>query len=75
MRKFTEKFIAWCSDDSAAARFERTVAQGIIGVAVGVVAAYCANDGMLGTIVAPTVMAILSPIQAAIGNMGNPTIQ
>ena len=37
MRRITEAFVAWCADDSAAARFERTVVQGVLAaVAVGV---------------------------------------
>lgn len=63
MRKLTEGFVSWCADNSAAAKFERTVAQGVIGaVAVGV------TTGEWGAAFATAlIMAVLSPIQAQIG--------
>ncbi|WP_139652782.1 hypothetical protein [Raoultibacter phocaeensis] len=70
MRKITERFVAWCADDCAAARFERTVVQGLIGVAVSAMT-YCGTgDGAIAVIVVPAVMAVLSPLQKAIGNRG-----
>lgn len=64
VRTITTKFITWCQDDSAAARFERSVAQGVIAVViVGV------TTGEWGAATATgAVMAVLSPIQKAIGN-------
>lgn len=70
MRKAIKKFMAWCAEDSAAARFERTVVQGIIGVVVGAVSYWFAGDGITAIVVAPVVMAVLSPAQSAIGNRG-----
>lgn len=63
VRKATEKFCAWCSDASSAARFERTVAQGVIAaIAVGV------TTGEWGaSVVTAVIMAVITPIQAAIG--------
>lgn len=69
-RTITERFVDWCAKDTAAARFERSVAQGIIGVGTGIFTATATNDPILGTVVAPVVMAILAPIQKAIGNKG-----
>lgn len=71
MRKFTNRFVAWCADDSAAARFERTVAQGLVGVAAGMVTYYITGEGAATVVVAPLLMAFLSPIQKAIGEKGN----
>ena len=51
--------MAWCAEDSAAARFERTVVQGIIGVVVGAVSYWFAGDGITAIVVAPVVMAVL----------------
>lgn len=63
MRKFTEAFVAWCADDSAAARFERTVVQGVLAaVAVGVTTGEWGAS--FGTAV---IVAVLSPVQAALG--------
>lgn len=35
VRMVSEGFVAWCADTSPAARLERTIAQGLIGVAIG----------------------------------------
>lgn len=63
MRKLTSRFCAWCADTSDAARLERTVAQGIIAaVAVGM------TTGEWGaSVVTAVIMAVITPIQAAIG--------
>lgn len=66
----TEKFINWCADNSPAAKLERTIAQGVFGA---IIAAVPQMIGLLalpewGTaLIVATVMAILSPIMAAIG--------
>lgn len=66
MRKITEKFIAWCADDSAAARFERSVVQGVVAViAVGVTTGEWGAAAATGAI-----MAVISPIQKALGSKG-----
>lgn len=67
MRKITSKFVEWCADNSPAAKLERTVAQGIIGVVSGVTASLCTGDGVIGTVVAPSVMVVLTSVQAYIG--------
>lgn len=66
-RRFSEAFVEWCADNSPAARLERTIAQGIIGIAAGIATAALTGNGAVGTVVAPMVMAVLSPIQASIG--------
>lgn len=66
----TDRFIKWCARDTAAARFQRSVAQGLIGVASGLLSAAATNDPVIGTIVAPTVMCVLSPVMKAVGNKG-----
>lgn len=67
MRKLTEKFVAWCNDNSPAARLERTIAQGIIGVGIGIISTMATGEGLVGMIAAPIAMAILSPVMAQIG--------
>lgn len=63
VRRITEKFTGWCAEDSTAARFERTLAQGVIAAVVAGV-----STGKWGTaFVVALVMAILAPIQAEIG--------
>lgn len=63
IRKFTEKFIAWCADNSAAARLERSVAQGVLAVVVAGV-----TTGQWGAAAATAaIVAVLSPIQAKLG--------
>lgn len=66
----TDKFIKWCARDTAAARFQRSVAQGVIGIASGALSAWATQDPFVGTVVAPTVMCVLSPVMKAIGNKG-----
>ena len=68
IRKATDKFIEWCADDSPAARLERTIAQGVIGVAVGVLTGVAGAPEWVSTLVIPVTMAILAPIQASIGS-------
>lgn len=62
MNKFVTGFLNWCHDPSPAARFTRTVAQGIIGVAVSGLAT---NEWGAAAIVG-LIMAVLSPVQAEI---------
>lgn len=63
IRRATEGFVSWCADNSPAAKLERTAAQGILAaVAVSV------TTGEWGAAFAVAViMAVLSPIQAKIG--------
>lgn len=56
-------FLAWCHSDTPAARFERTVAQGLVAV---VAAGLTTGEWGTASIVA-AVMAVLAPIQAEIG--------
>lgn len=64
IRNFSNAFINWCADTSDAARFERTIVQGIVAAVVtGVV------SGAWGiAFITALIMAVLSPIQAAIGH-------
>lgn len=66
MRKFEERFIAWCAEDTAVARFERTVAQGVIAV---VVAGITTGDWEVASLTG-IIMAVLSPVQKLISNKG-----
>lgn len=60
MDKLTHKFLAWCQDPSAEARFTRTIAQGVIAVIVSGL-----TTGEWGAaFIVGVLMAILSPIQA-----------
>jgi len=63
IRKVTEGFTAWCAEDSTAARFERTLAQGVIAVVV----AGLKTEEWGAAFGVALVMAVLSPIQAEMG--------
>ena len=64
--KLAEGFVAWCAKDTPAARLERTVAQGVVAVVVtGLTTGEWGVAALTGV-----VMAVISPLQAAMGNGG-----
>lgn len=66
----TEKFINWCHDESATARFERTVFQAVLSVIVTALPQYLQLyqlPEIVNMIIVPSVMAFLSIVQAEIG--------
>lgn len=63
LRRATDAFCAWCAEDTASARFERTVAQGVVAAVVAGVTTGSWGAGFATALV----MAILSPIQAMLG--------
>lgn len=67
IRKATNAFVAWCADNSAAAKFERTVAQGLVGVGIACLTGLSGAPEWVQFAIVPTVMAVLAPIQAEIG--------
>lgn len=67
IRKATNAFVAWCADNSAAAKFERTVAQGLVGVGIACLTGLTGSPEWVQFAIVPTVMAVLAPIQAEIG--------
>ena len=67
IRKSTNAFVAWCADNSAAAKFERTVVQGLVGVGIACLTGLTGAPEWVQFAVVPTVMAVLAPIQAEIG--------
>nr|DAZ73574.1 MAG TPA: hypothetical protein [Caudoviricetes sp.] len=67
IRKATNAFVAWCADNSAAAKFERTVAQGLVGVGIACLTGLSGSPEWVQFAIVPTVMAVLAPIQAEIG--------
>lgn len=67
IRKTSNAFVEWCADNSPAAKLERTIAQGVIGVGVGILAGVAGAPEWVQIGVVPVVMAILAPIQATIG--------
>ncbi len=67
IRKATNAFVAWCADNSPAAKFERSVAQGVIGVASAGIASIAGAPEWVQIGLVPTVMAVLAPTQAWIG--------
>lgn len=67
IRKTTNAFVAWCADNSPAAKFERTVAQGLVAVGVACLTGLSGSPEWVQFAVVPTVMAVLAPIQAQIG--------
>lgn len=63
MRKITSKFVEWCAEDTPAAKFERTLAQGVVAAVVVAV-----TTGTWGAAFATAlIMAVLAPVQAQIG--------
>lgn len=66
----TDAFVAWCGEDTPGARLQRTVVQGLIGVAGAAVAYYITGDGVASIVVAPAIMSVLAPLQKAIANRG-----
>ena len=67
IRKATNAFVAWCADNSPAAKFERTVAQGLVGVGIACLTGLSGAPEWVQFAVVPSVMAVLAPIQAEIG--------
>lgn len=67
IRKATNAFVSWCADNSAAAKFERTVVQGLVGVGIACLTGLSGAPEWVQFAVVPTVMAVLAPIQAEIG--------
>lgn len=65
-RGITEAFIEWCGDNSPAAKLERTIAQGVIGVSFGMLANLVDAPEWFTYAIIPIVMAIVAPIQAVI---------
>ena len=65
-RRVTEGFCAWCAEDTPAAKFERTVAQGVVAS----VAAGLATGQWGAAFAVALAMAVLSPVQAMIGEKG-----
>ena len=62
--KLTNAFLDWCYRDTAAARFQRSIVQGVLAVlVVGITTGEWGASAVTGVI-----MAVLSPIQAAIGS-------
>lgn len=66
-KTLTERFCDWCGDPSPAARLQRTIFQGIIGVGIGCLTSISGAPEWVNMAVIPTAMAILAPIQAEIG--------
>ena len=66
----TEKFINWCHDSSATARFERTVVQAVLSVLSTQLPQYLSQMMLpewVNAIIIPSVMAFLSIVMAEIG--------
>lgn len=72
IRKFTNALIAWCADNSAAAKFERTIAQGALGVLAAWLTSLTGMPEWFNVLVAPMIMVVLTPLMATIGtNLGS----
>ena len=68
-----DKFKTWCGSNTASAKCTRTIFQGLIGVIVAnadLLLGYYVLDPSTRAILVAAVMAILSPIQASIGDIG-----
>ena len=69
------KFKAWSGSNTALAKCTRTIFHGVIGVLIAnidLLIGYAAIPTELRPMVVAMVMAILSPIQAAFGDMSVP---
>ena len=69
------KIIDWCGSNTPTAKCTRTIFQGIIGVIIAnidVLLGCAFIDPSMRPIVAALVMAVLSPIQAALGSVTLP---
>ncbi len=67
VRRATEAFTSWLRDNSAAAKFEHTVAQGILGVTAAAISAATGMPEWFNALVAPSVMAVLAPAMDMLG--------
>lgn len=66
----TEKFIDWCADPSATARFERTIFQAVLSVLSTQLPQWLSTIYLpewVNAIVIPSVMSIIAIIQAEVG--------
>lgn len=69
------KFKAWCGSNTASAKCTRTIFQGVIGVIIAnadILLGHYILDASTRAIIVALVMAVLSPIQAAFGDMALP---
>lgn len=71
IRRITEGITEWCADNSPAAKLERTVAQGAIGVASAALAAVAGAPEWVQQVIIPTVMVVFTALQAQIGAANN----
>lgn len=67
IRIVSQGLVDWCADKTPAARVERTVAQGIIGIACAGLSSVVGAPEWVQLGLAPAVMVILSAVQAEIG--------
>ena len=70
-----QKFIDWCGSNTATAKCTRTIFQGILAVLITYAADIVAGLGLDATtcaVMTALVMAVLSPIQAALGDINMP---
>ena len=71
IRRASTAFVNWCADTTPAARLERTIFQGVIGVACGTLANVTGAPEWVQLGIIPTVMAIIAPLQAEVGKRAN----
>ena len=69
IRLCTNAIIAWCADNSAAAKLERTIAQALFGLFSAWVSSLAGAPEIVQTVICPTVMAVLTPIMAYVGSV------
>lgn len=70
MENIIDNIRAWCGSNTAFAKCTRTIAQGVVGVLIAYAADVIAGfgfDASTCAIITALVMAVLSPIQAALG--------
>lgn len=68
IRMCTNAIVAWCADNSAAAKLERTIAQALFGLFSSWVSSLAGAPEIVQVVICPTIMAIMSPVMAYVGN-------
>lgn len=67
IRKLSQGFINWCADNSAAAKLERCIFQGVLGVGAALLSSIAGAPEWVQMALIPIVMAIVTPVQAKVG--------
>lgn len=67
IRKFTNGFMAWCAENSPAAKFERAVFQSALGLLSSWLSSIAGAPEWLQVAIIPFVVSVMTLMQAAAG--------